>query len=502
MNIILNIIFVIILFISGGIRILQSKNFDFPFTYDQARDMLDLRVLGNFVDFRVSGPTTSITGLNLGPFYYIFNLPAYWIGNGNPQTLVTWNILWFLVSGLVIYIFFYKKDRVLGLAISAIYLMSPQLFPITRYFWNANSVVYFIVFYYLAFWKYAEDSSTKNTLLWGITAGLVIQFEAAFGSACVLFSLLYVLGSLNTHKFKWFLVGLIPWFTPQIIYEVTHKFRMSNLLIGFFTGANPVIGDKIALVDTISLHWKTISVFFEGQFMLPWAVGLGLLILAVFVPLVNKTYRKQTFALLTFILFIFIYFTLIYRHELKPWYLEGIRVWYIFIVGIAFSLLLKTRKILMFLVVLFVTRSIILTAIDQSRYVEDNAHSNDPKNASNIIQAIDWQYSNANGRPFEAYNFVPETYDFPQQYLYWWYGNKKYKYIPNKISYSLAPVPRYIRGEQSFTKESVKTTDEIALIYETKNGYHEWLNQFNHYCLLNKQEFDWNMTVEWRKTCQ
>src|SRR5260221_3339446 len=144
----------IILLTSGIVRVLQSLNFDFPFTFDQARDMLDIRVIGNFIDFKVSGPTTSITGLNLGSYYYFLNLPAYWIGFGNPQYLIYWDIILFLLSGIVIYWFFYKKNQLLGFYISSIYLMSPQLFSITRYFWNAHAVVYLIVAYFLAFWNF------------------------------------------------------------------------------------------------------------------------------------------------------------------------------------------------------------------------------------------------------------------------------------------------------------------------------------------------------------
>jgi len=38
----LSILFGVILFISGYIRFNQTKNYNFPFTYDQARDMLDI----------------------------------------------------------------------------------------------------------------------------------------------------------------------------------------------------------------------------------------------------------------------------------------------------------------------------------------------------------------------------------------------------------------------------------------------------------------------------
>ena len=54
------LIFGLVFFSSAVIRFEQTKNGQFPFTYDQARDMLDIRVLGEFKDLWVMGPTTSI----------------------------------------------------------------------------------------------------------------------------------------------------------------------------------------------------------------------------------------------------------------------------------------------------------------------------------------------------------------------------------------------------------------------------------------------------------
>jgi hypothetical protein len=209
----LSFLFIVILFVSASIRFQQSANFDFPFTYDQARDMLDIRVIGNFIDFKVSGPTTSITGLNLGPYYYLLNLPAYWIGQGNPQVLISWNILLYLTTSSIIFAFFYKRNIVLGFLIASIFLMSPQLFSVTRYFWNAHAVVYLIALYFLAFWNFVEKRNSLAALFWGLTAGLVIQFEAAFGSMSLLFAFLFVINSKNWKIVRNFLLASLPWST-------------------------------------------------------------------------------------------------------------------------------------------------------------------------------------------------------------------------------------------------------------------------------------------------
>jgi hypothetical protein len=498
---ILNILFGIILLISGVIRIFQSLNFDFPFTFDQARDMLDIRVIGNFIDFKVSGPTTSITGLNLGPYYYFLNLPAYWIGFGNPQFLIYWNILLFLLSAVAIYLFFFKRNQLLGFYIASIFLMSPQLFSITRYFWNAHAVVYIIVLYFLAFWKFIENKNAKNALIWGVAAGLLIQFEAAFGSMCLVFAFLFILLNRDWKMIRNFLLGSLPWFLPQVGYEVINHFQMTKLLSGIFTGANPILGEKIALLDVMILHFKTITSFFEGQFMLLYGVGFAVLILAIFFALTNRKYKTTTLYFLSFLLFAYLYYVVIYHHELKPWYLEGIRVWYCFVIGIGFVSIAKFKKAATLLITLFLIRSFYLTILDQQVYTSDNGKSNDPKNAANILTSIDWVYGSANGEGFDAYDYVPEITDFSTQYMYSWYGSKTYGYIPEKVSYSVSPVPEYIRSNDHFQDHRKPTNGKVALMYETVGDYESWLGQFKDYCVIDQKEFDFRVKVEWREKC-
>jgi len=499
---ILTALLIVILVVSGTIRFLQTKNFNSAFTYDQARDMLDLRVLGGFHDFQVSGPTTSITGLNLGPYYYFLNLPAYWIGGGNPQFLVYENIINFLLTAIVIFIFFYKRNVVLGFFISIFFLMAPQLFGITRYFWNANSVVYFIVFYFLGLWNFLENKNKINALIFGITAGLVIQFEAAFGSMCVAFSVLVIILSKNKINFRNYLIGLLPWFLPQLAFEVKNKFLMTKLFLGIFDGSNPILGEKIPIGQVLGMHIKTIIPFFEGQFMLPYGIGLVLLIVALIIIFVNKKYRKIGVYLVSFMIFAVIYYTAIYHHELKMWYLEGVRVWYCLIMGLAVVSVVKYKKIFYVLLTIFLVRSFCLTIVDQNDYTKASIKNNNPKNMANLIRNIDWVYEKANGEGFKAYNFVPEIYDYSTQYLYWWYGQKQYGYMPEKVSYSLIEVPEYIRMQNKFLVNTKPSGDKIALIYETKTTYKDWLNDFKNYCVIDKKETDWQTIIEWREKCK
>jgi hypothetical protein len=500
---ILTALFIVVLVASGIIRYLQTRNYNTAFTFDQSRDMLDIRALGTFKDLAVFGPTTSINGLRLGPFYYYLNLPAYWLGGGSPQTLVYWNIVLFLVTGGVVFWFFRKRNIVLGFLISTVFLMSPQLFATTRYFWNANTATYLSVYYFLALWNFVEKKDKKGALILGITAGFLTQFEAAFGIVCLAFSVILIL--INNRKlvsFKNFFLGLLPWFLPQIALEIKNKFQMTKLLLGIFTGSNDVLGDKLGIGQVIGLHWKTIKQFFEGQFILPYNWGFGLLIVAIILILINKKYRKMGLYFLSFLVFAFVFYVAIYHHELKNWYLDSLRVWYCFVIGIGLANIGKYKKIAAIILTVALVRNFYLVKVDQLQSIGVNTNSDDPKNLGNLIKNVDWVYEKTGGKGFKAYNYVPEIYDYPNQYLYWWYGIKKYGYMPEQVSYSLTEVPEYIRTQNKFYEKNKTGEGKIALIYETKSTYVGWLNQFKEYCVTDQKVTGWKTTLEIREKCK
>ena len=74
--------------------------------------------------------------------------------------------------------------------------------------------------------------------------------------------------------------------------------------------------------------------------------------------------------------------------------------------------------------------------------------------------------------------------------------------MPNKVSYSLTEVPKYIRMQDDFYENTIEDKGKIALIYETKDLYVGWLNQFKEYCTVNKWETEWRTIVEIRSKCK
>ena len=154
------------------------------------------------------------------------------------------------------------------------------------------------------------------------------------------------------------------------------------------------------------------------------------------------------------------------------------------------------------LVALFIARSSYLTVIDQKQFMNNlNFAKDDPKLASHVIEAVDWVYNKTQGEGFKAYNYVPEIYDYPYQYIYWWYGRKTYGYMPEKIEYE-PDVVSYIPRQVQFLENTKLENNKIALIYEKKANWQSWLDKFDNWCLIEKNDFEWNVGVEIRQKCK
>jgi len=489
-------------------------NYNFPFTMDQSRDMLDIRQIVVSLHPTLIGPTTSINGVFLGPFYYYFNVIPYFLSGGDPASLVYWNILWYSIAPLAIFFAFYKKDKILSLALSSIFLMSTAFFYSARYFWSANPMPYVTTFYFLSLLLFIFKRDKKSSFLSGLIAGLSMQFEAAFGILFFPFLLVYSLFKKIPLKtiFPSF-VGFFITLIPQILFEFRHGFIMSKTFISEVSGKSQILGEKLSFLEAQVSHIKSFIEFGNGAFTISDFISRILLVFAIAYLIINfkklNELRREVF--LTAILFLFfgLIFYSWYLHPLKGWYLLGLRIPYFLILAVFITEISTLRNLLLKAAILgFFVFSFVNTFIIHSQYIPENesVRSGDKSNLRNEIEAIDWVYTKAQTQGFKAYNYIPSVYDFPYQYLYWWYGTNKYGYQPETVTY-LDNVPEYIKdNDQFYTKKKSAGDDPLVfLIYEKDDERPErlkaWLGSFTHLCSTQKQDYSWGTTVELRKKC-
>src|SRR3989344_5410275 len=259
-NIIIASIFVVVFLISFLLRFLIVLNYNFPFTMDQGRDMLDIRNVVDGLNPTLIGPTTSINGVYLGPFWYYFNVPPYLLGQGNPSALVYWMLGWYMLAGFLFYFLYRKKDPILGLIISIIFLMLPNLYFPSRYSWSANPMPYVLILYFLALIRSLDKKDFFSFFIVGLISGLAMQIEAAFGVLLAPFALFFYtfrrIRFINTlSAFFGFFITLLP----QILFELRHKFIMTNTFLNELTGKSAILGERLTFMERPISHLKAFS---------------------------------------------------------------------------------------------------------------------------------------------------------------------------------------------------------------------------------------------------
>ena len=507
------LVFLVIFVISFYLKLIPILNYNFPFTMDQARDMIDIREI--VVSFHPSliGPTTSINGVFLGPFYYYFNVLPFLFSSGNPAALVYWNILWYMTAGILLLQFFYKQDKYLGLISSTVFLMSPALFYSSRFFWSANPMPYVTVLYFLSLLLFISSKDKKTAFASGFISGLSMQFEAAFGILFFPFLIIYSLVKRVPIKKSLFaVIGFFVTLIPQALFELRHGFIMTKTFLNEVSGNSQILGEKLGFFDAQISHLKSFLEFNGGILEIPNYLSIGLTILSV--VYLSKKYRqltnfkKEVFVSSSlFIVFAFLFYSW-YLHPLKGWYLLGLRIPYILIISLFLSEIFSKRNLVFkTFVVILLGYSFINTFFLQVAFVpKGDYRSGDKSNLGNEIEAIDWVYTKAAGEGFKAYNYIPSVYDYPYQYLYWWHGTKKYGYQPETVTY-LDNVPEYIKENDKYlTKKKPAGNDPVIfLIYEKDENPQRlaaWLGNFTNYCSLEKKAYPWGTTVELRKLCK
>ena len=507
---------IFVLLISTVIKVISVKGYNFPFTMDQGRDMTDIRQMIVTHTPRLVGPTTSINGVLLGPFWYYFNLPPFLVFGGNPAAIVYWQIFWFQLSCLLLFLVLRKKSPTLGFFTASILLLSPVGFNTARYFWNANSMpIFTILFFTTLFW--ANSSKFKySSFIVGVVAGISMQVEAAFGTLFFPFLILYYLFTRQKFK-KIFLsgVGFFVTLIPQILFEFRHGFIMTKIFLTEFTGKGDMLGTKTTFSarlaqrgdyllnivrQTNHLNDKVVIIFTAIAF-------LTLIYLLIFKKL-NKTIKEFSTVTIIFIVFTVIFY-LIFPQQLKNWYTLGFSVPIIFVDAIFLQTLFGSKQIFVkSLPIIFIVATLCFSLKAQFEYIENISRypSNDPSNLQNEITAADWVYHEAAGQGFSLYSYLPSVYDYPYQQLFWWYGTQKYGYQPTDVAY-LPNQPEYIKnGTLAWTKKKPLDSEQLTFLIverdpEMPQRQQAWLGHFSTLCVIKKQLFSWQTEVLMLSQC-
>ena len=509
----LTLLFVFSLVISTFIKVTSVSHNNFAFTIDQGRDLVDVRHMVSLVSPRLVGPTTSINGLLLGPFYYYFISVPFILFGGSPSAIVYWQIAWFQAAVIFLWFVLRRKQFVLSNLTGIFLLLSPTGFYTARYFWNANTMPIFTIIFVAALIQALKKQEIKWLWFLGIVSGISLQIEAAFGILFLPISILvliYYRFSFKklVHTTATFLLTLIP----QLLFEVRHGFMMTKTMIAGLSGSSSVLGEKmifsVRATNRVSLFYNAIR---ESNHIPFTSLTIFFLVLFVcFIFLKNKDVKNSLsgilFAVSTFSLISYFIFYLIFSQEIKSWYVLSLPLFYSLLLGTFASIAWKQKifgRVLVSGALILSFYHVMLAHSDYLLKIKKHP-STDPSNLANQLKAIDWTYKQSNGKDFKVYVYLPSIYDFTYQYLFWWYGIKIYGYVPSDNAY-LPNQPEYIEDMTLFHKpNSADSSNLTYLIIEHGNlpDYEElWRNNFSKCQVTNKENIQAQLEVVELKDC-
>jgi len=513
----------LVFILSTLIKLFYISGNNFAFTPDQGRDLIDIRRMVVTHIPRLVGPTTSINGVLLGPFYYYFIAIPFILFGGSPAAIVIWQIAWFQISALIIWYVLRQKNLVLANITAILLLLSPIGFYTGRYFWNANVMPIFTIIFFACLLDTLWYRHSYRLVLLGLVAGISLQIEAAFGLLFFPYAFLYLLiPSLrakrdNLTPFKNLGIMTLAFFTtllPQLIFEFRHGFMMTRTLIAGLSGTSADLGEKLPILERLVRRQEVFMVALRQSNHISYEILGPVLILAVFLSIFYLVRRQKAgpgndliFMSLGFLIFA-AGFYLIFPQHIKNWYVFGLSIPVILFLSGVLTNLYHGSRLGVVLIWLFIIYSVFHTLLAHIPYLYENAllPSSDPSNMGTELKAVDWVYQEAGGKSFKVYSYLPSIYDYTYQYLFWWYGTGKYDYQPADISY-LPEVPEYIQDSDSFwIKKKPFEKDSPTFLIIQGDGDHQdrvyaWGGHFTDLCEIKSFAISSGLTVTKLGSC-
>lgn len=429
----------VIVLIGAWLRIAGIITNSFSFTYDVGRDMIQVAKIVNDHNLTLIGPTTGLAGLFYGPWwYYILILPFY-VSGGNPQAIAFFMSLIGIFTIFFMYVLGKKvAGNSLALMLAFFTSFSPSLIGVSNQIWNPNLIPLFVVLVLLLVNKIFLEKNyfSYYPLFLGFLLGLIMDLEVVFG---VLFTigvflslLILAFKKVNFKKILFMTMGFLIALLPRLLFELRHDFVMSKTII------NSVA--KTGSASSFSFNLNVLEAFknlfnstFPSQAVILKLVILGLITIVVlkFVKKIDEkikfNLKLSSLILLTFLAGLTFFPGAIWSH-----YIIGIPVLFILIISLFILALINYFKIY-HPILFFIFAFIFLYALVDFKFL-DSFKASWEGNAAvyrNQIAVIDYIYKNSKGKNFNYVAYTPPIYDYTYQYLFSWYGKKKYGYTPS-----------------------------------------------------------------------
>lgn len=435
------LILYLIIFVGAFLRLQGVLTNSFAFTYDVGRDMLALSNIVHIHKIPLIGATTGLPGIFYGPWWYYMLTPFFIIFSGDPRGIA---LTMSLVGIAAIILGFYLGKKIggnlLGLIIAALISGSPYLISLSSQIWNPNVSPLFAILILLVLFKIFEKSKVNKNIFYvflGILLMLSIDLEIVYGlllSTGILLSIILIKRTISFKAIIFFTIGSLIILAPRIAFELRHQFLMTKSLITFFLSGNSS-HQILTVLDNLTVR----ALFLFSQFAETLANSNQILaILEIIFVLISIVafYKKGSVVLKNFLLVsvvvisTFLVGLTFFDHDIWPHYLVGLPIFYVLLFSIGTYLFAKNLSSKLAILIVLIILILNLNPYSLIQDLRKPLWEGDAAVYRNQLAIIDYIYKQADGRDFKYVVYTPPIYDYTYQYLFSWYGLKKYHYVP------------------------------------------------------------------------
>ena len=415
------------------LRTLYLKEGNLTFGYDQARDATNAIQISNG-DFKIQGPPSSAPGLFHGVLWYYFLSPAYSIGDGNPifagYYLAFFNALTvFLVFGLTYHLT--NKSIAKSMLASLLFAISFEATQYATWLSNPTLGVITVPLVYLGLWLWVNKLNKYAPIITAIGLGLSIQSEIFLAYHIVPLLIWLTVYRNNIQKSQ--ILTFVSTFSLSLVSFLLCEFKfgfsgiegVKNLLIG----ENGNLAYAKSLGDFIILYLNQVGrIFAFNSFPINIGYGGGFVIGLIIASFASKKVEK-------------IFLSSWLLSHLSVVSVGGVSTPFLMVgIGPAVSILIalylldwykngyKILAILIFIILIIGN----LTMIFKENKKGSTLFSiQNEMTIKNQLAAIDYTYKVSDKKLFTVNSLTSPLYiNIVWSYLYNWYGNQKYGYVP------------------------------------------------------------------------
>lgn len=468
----------LVLLVGTFIRVYRTDQI-LGFYYDQGRDALAIWDLWHKGDFFLIGPTTGIAGIFRGPFYFYLIAPFYLLGGGSPLIPAFFLAVTSMIAvGLIYYLGFKVGGRITGLFAATISSISFYIMLASRWLSNPTPMLLLSMILVWMLFVIAENPTkgwAGKRYLGVYWPWVAVAFVSGcsllhFGSAGEVFYFpaiaIFGLWILKTQGFgkkqstlswKTILFSVVAFAitaAPQVLFDILHQGILRQGLAKFFLEDDSFkVSLWLVAKQRFAFYYEvfTSKIFHDRKAFQQVLLGIvGVAFLVQLPSWFSKKklvgFNKQLALIVVLLLFAPVIGLLFFQGNfgnIYDYYLTGYYLIFILLFAIVLGRMWRSVVGKMFVVVFFWTFLSMNLRIDHYKIT---AGVDGPQTIAlgNQLQAIDWIYEDAAGRPFNVDVYVPPVIPYAYDYLFKWRGDAVYHTQPevNQIGllYTLSEV--------------------------------------------------------------